>query len=91
MQSGSKVILTGYIIWSLSPGNTAQSGFVNEYGSSIFQLNRNNLLVLILSISLLIVAENKKFLWRGREQEGRQTDWLYSITLANATGLLAGI
>lgn len=40
---------------------------------------------------LLMFAENEKVLLKGREQEGRETDWLYSITLANATGLLAGI
>lgn len=67
------------------------SQFVNEYGSSIFWLNRNNLPVLILSFFLLMFAENEKFLLKEREQEGRETDWLYSITLANATGLLAGI
>lgn len=37
------------------------------------------------------VVEREKFILKGREQEGRETDWLYSITLANAIGLLAGI
>lgn len=70
---------------------TQLSQFVNDYGFSIFGLNRNDLPALILSFFLLIFAENEKFLLKGREQEGRETDWLYSITLANATGLLAGI
>jgi len=38
-----------------------------------------------------VVAENEKFLLKGREQQGRETDWFYGIMLANATGLLAGI
>lgn len=86
-----EVLLTGNIICSYPCFHNTRwhsSEFVNEYGSSIFLAYWK----LFVSINAEVFPEVvEKFILKGREQEGRETDWIYSIMLANAIGLLAGI
>lgn len=58
---------------SLSPGNAVQSVFVNEYGSSIFLINRNDLPALIQSFFFLWLLRTRNLFWKEEsKKEGKQ-------------------